>query len=198
MNPIIFDDIKSKIIKIREQEVIIDSDVAALYGVETKHINQAVKNNPHKFPDGYIMTLTKEEWDEEVKSKFLTSPILGGGKVKIPSAFTEKGLYMLATILKSGHATETTIAIIEAYAKLRELSRNIKQLSSIKDEHQKNNFLQKSGGIITDLLDKDVLSNESETTIELNFAVLKLKHTVKKNKKQRGALKNTNTNAADE
>lgn len=197
MNPIIFDDIKSKIIKIREQEVIIDSDVAALYGVPTKYINQAVKRNPQRFPDRYIFTLANNEWDE-VKSQIVTSPILGGGKVKTPSAFTEKGLYMLATILKSDQAIKTTIAIIEAYAKLRELSRNIKQLSSIKDEHQKNNFLQKSGGIITDLLDKDVLSNESETTIELNFAVLKLKHTVKKNKKRRGALKNTNTNAADE
>lgn len=183
MNQIIFDDVKSRIVKIRQQEVIIDSDVAMLYDVETKHINQAVKNNPQKFPDGYIIALTRDEWDEKMKSKFLTSFAHAGGKVKTPKAFTEKGLYMLATILKSEQATETTIAIIEAYSKLRELSRNIKQLSTIKDERQKNNFLQKSGAIITDLLDKNAFSNESETTIEFNFAVLKLKHTVKKNKK---------------
>ncbi|HLX54079.1 MAG TPA: ORF6N domain-containing protein [Aquella sp.] len=87
-----------KIIELRNQKVIIDSDVAELYGVETKHVNQAVKNNPDKFPNGYIIELNQKEWGE-VKSKILTSP-LGGGKVKTPKAFTEKGLYMLATILK--------------------------------------------------------------------------------------------------
>ena len=101
MSLIALGDIESKIIDIRGQKVIIDSDVAALYSAETKHVNQAVKNNPLKFPDGYLIVLDQEEWTE-VKSKILTSPPeLGGGKVKIPNAFTEKGLYMLATILKS-------------------------------------------------------------------------------------------------
>jgi hypothetical protein len=59
-----------------------------LYGVETKRINEAVKNNPYKFPDGYLFELSKEEWNK-VKSKFSTSP-LGGGKVKLPNAFTQK------------------------------------------------------------------------------------------------------------
>ena len=113
----------------------------------------------------------------------MTSLPLGGGKVKIPHFFTEKGLYMLATILKSEQATGTTIAIIEAYARLRELSKNIKQLSSMTDEQQKKIALQKSGKIMTDLLDNNLFSNGSEITIELNFAVLKLKHTIKKNKK---------------
>lgn len=101
-----FEDVTSKIIKLRGQQVILDSDVARLYGVETREINQAVKNNPQKFPGGYIFELTPEEW-EPVKSKYLTSP-LGGGKVKLPKAFTEKGLYMLATILKSPRAVQTT------------------------------------------------------------------------------------------
>ncbi|HLB55711.1 MAG TPA: ORF6N domain-containing protein [Coxiellaceae bacterium] len=180
MNQITFADIQSKIFNMREQEVIIDSDVAELYSVSTKHINQAVKRNQRRFPEGYILPLENHEW-ELMKSQFVTSPVLGGGKVKIPNAFTEKGLYMLATILKSDQAIETTIAIIEAYSKLRDLSKNIKQLSSANDEQQKKGFLQKSGEIITNLLDKDAFSNESETTIELNFAVLKLKHVVKKN-----------------
>src|SRR4051812_12062768 len=111
-------DVQSKILELREQIILLDSDIADLYGVETKHINQAVKNNPLKFPEGYIFELNKEEWDK-VKSKFLTSP-LGGGKVKRPKAFTEKGLYMLATILKSPKAIETTIAIIETFAKVKE------------------------------------------------------------------------------
>ena len=78
------------------------SDVAEIYGVETKHINQAVKNNPDKFPAGYVIELDKTEWDG-LKSKILTST--QGGKVKRPSAFPEKGLYMMATILKSKQAT---------------------------------------------------------------------------------------------
>ena len=184
MKLISFSDIESKIVEIRQQHVILDTDVAKFYGVETKHINQAVKNNPQKFPEGYVIIFDHNEWDL-MKSKFLTSlnPSPRGGKVKTPNAFTEKGLYMLATILKSEQATETTIAIIEAYARLRNLSKNIKQLSTTTNETQKKITLQKSGEIMTELLDNDVFHNESETAIEFNFAVVKLKHTIKKNKK---------------
>ena len=78
------------------------SDVAEIYGVETKHINQAVKNNPDKFPAGYVIELDNTEWDG-LKLKILTS--IQGGKVKRPCAFPEKGLYIMATILKSKQAT---------------------------------------------------------------------------------------------
>jgi prophage antirepressor-like protein len=110
MSIIKFEDVNSRVITIREQKVILDSDVAILYGVETKRVNEAVKNNPDKFPDGYVINLRKSEW-ENLKSKISTSLSLGG-KVKLPKAFTEKGLYMLATILKSPKATQTTIAIV--------------------------------------------------------------------------------------
>jgi hypothetical protein len=117
------ENIKSKIITVQGQQVILDSDVAELYGVETKRVNEAVKNNPDKFPEGYIVSLSGQEWSE-MKSKISTS-LSAGGKVKLPKAFSEKGLYMLATILKSPVATETTIAIIETFAKVRELSHTI-------------------------------------------------------------------------
>jgi hypothetical protein len=71
MKLVAYDQVKSKIVEIRKQDVILDSDVAELYGVETKRINEAVKNNPDKFPHGYIMALDKVEW-EEVRSKFST------------------------------------------------------------------------------------------------------------------------------
>ena len=100
------ENLKGMIVEIRGHGVLIDSDVAQLYGVKTKRINEAVKNNTDKFPDGYIIELDKKEWDA-LKSKFSTS--MKGGKTKLPSAFTEKGLYMLATILKSPAATQTTI-----------------------------------------------------------------------------------------
>lgn len=127
---------------------------------------------------GYIFELTPKEWDP-VKSKFLTSP-LGGGKVKLPKAFTEKGLYMLATILKNKRATQTTLAIIETFAKIKSLSRNIKELSTATDVQKKKRIIRKSGEIITEILDDDLSLNETETTIELNFAILKLKHTIKR------------------
>jgi hypothetical protein len=107
------DQVQEKIITLRDQKIIIDTDVAELYGVETKRINEAVSRNQDKFPHGYLFELSKKEWDE-VKSQFATSP-LGGGKVKLPMAFTEKGLYMLATILKSPKAVETTLAIIDTF-----------------------------------------------------------------------------------
>ncbi|MDO8735354.1 MAG: ORF6N domain-containing protein, partial [Elusimicrobiota bacterium] len=104
---------------------------------------------------------------------------------QLPKAFTEKGLYMLATILKSSRAIQTTIAIIEAFAKIRNLSRNIKVMSSIKDNRQKQKLLQKSGEIIAEVFDDNLGSSERETSIELNFAVLKFKHTIKKTKKEK-------------
>jgi hypothetical protein len=76
--------------------------VAELYGVETKRINEAVRRNTEKFPDGYIIELDKLEW-KKVRSQIATPP-LGGGRSYKPTAFTERGLCMLATILKSPRA----------------------------------------------------------------------------------------------
>jgi len=182
MDIIKFEQVVDKIINIQEIPVIIDSDVAKLYGVETKRINEAVGNNPEKFPEGYIITLNKKDWDQ-LKSKFSSS--IKGGKVKIPNAFTEKGLYMLATILKSPQATKTTLAIIETFAKIKKLTNNIRELSQENNAQNKKNLLKKSGNIISELLDDDINANETETTIELNFAVLKLKHTVKRKPKNK-------------
>lgn len=129
MNIVEFEQVESKILEIRNQHVIIDSDVAELYGIDTKRVNEAVGRNPDKFPKGYMIELTQTEWNV-VKSQFATSPNpLGGGKVRAPKAFTEKGLYMLATILKSPKATETTLAIIDTFAKVREIGRSVKQLT---------------------------------------------------------------------
>lgn len=89
---------------------------------------------------------------------------------------------MLATILKSPQATATTISIIEAFSKIREISRNIKAMANIKSGEVKRPLMKRSGELITEIFDNDLCINESETTIELNFAVLKLKHTIKKGK----------------
>lgn len=180
MDIVKFDEVESKVLELRGQKVILDTHVAALYGLETKRINEAVKNNPDKFPEGYIIELTRAEW-ETLKSKFSTS--IRGGKVKLPSAFTEKGLYMLATIIKSPRAVQTSIAIIETFSKIRELSRNIKTLSNVKDKGKQQKLMQKSGEIIAEILDDSLQTTDTETSIEINFAVLKFRHLIKRKKK---------------
>jgi len=136
-----FNQVEEKILKIRNQNVILDSDVAKLYGVETREINQAIRNNPDKFPKGYVFQLNKEEW-VNLKSKFLISS--WGGKNKLPNIFTEKGLYMLATILKSPVASQTTIEIVETFAKIRELSRTVAELSEVPDVPKQKRLMQKA------------------------------------------------------
>jgi len=174
--------IENKIITIQGKQIILDSDVADLYGVETKRVNEAVKNNPDKFPKGYIILLTQEDKAEVVENfdhlaNLRFSPTL-------PKGFSEKGLYMLATILKSTKATETTIAIIETFAKVRELSRTISQLSEQSDKAEQKSMMQKSGELISDILSDDFQTIGTETTIEFNLSVLKVKHTVKKRPKE--------------
>ena len=177
MDIVKFENVESKIMEIRGVKVILDSDLAELYGVETKRINESVKNNPEKFPEGYIFELTASEWSD-LKSKFSTSN--RGGKVKLPNAFTEKGLYMMATILKSSQAVQTTLAIIETFAKIRELSRNIKELSEVQDKGEQQSLMRKSGELISEILDDELRTTDTETSIELNFAVLRFRHTIKK------------------
>ena len=149
--------------------------------METMRINEAVKNNPEKFPDGYIFQLSKKEKAKVIEifdnPKLRFSPVL-------PKAFTEKGLYMLATILKGERATQTTIAIIEAFAKLRELSRTIGEMSANPDKFRQKSLMEKSGDIMADLFGEDLQTDETSTELELNFAVLKLKHTIKRKEKK--------------
>ena len=176
-----FEDIENLIIEIKGKKVLLDRDVAFLYGVETKRINEAVKNNPDRFPDGYIIEVDKDKKNELVEN-FDRFKTLKHSSVK-PKAFSEKGLYMLATILTSKQAVQTTISIIETFTKIRELSKTLKQLPQVTDKKEQQSLMQKSGEIIADILDDSLENDESETTIELNLAVLKFKHTIKKGKK---------------
>ena len=175
-----FENLKDRIIDIRDQKVLLDADIAELYGVATRDINKAAKNNPDKFPGDYIFELNRIEF-ENLRWKFSTAKF---SKTRVlPKAFTEKGLYMLATILKSPQAVQATLAIIETFSKIRQLSRNIKTLSNIENKAEQKNLMKKSGEIITELLDDDLKITDTETSVELNLAVLKFKHTVKKKKK---------------
>jgi len=182
--------VENKIFTLRGEKVLIDSDVTALYEVETKEVNQTVKNNPRKFPHGYVIPLEKDEW-HGLKSKFLTSssgkklePVKNFDRFKhstvLPKAFTEKGLYMLATILKGEKATATTLAIVETFAKIKELTRTVAELAKVPDEPQQKSLMQKGGEIMADLIGNSLSTTDTETSFELDFAVMKFKHTVKR------------------
>lgn len=171
-------EVESLVIELRGQKVLLDRDVAALYGVETKHVNQAVRNNPEKFPERYCFTLQLSEKQYVVKT-FDRMQSIKKSTVE-PRAFTEGGLYMLATILKSPRATSTTIAIIDAFTQLREFSRCVAAISQEPDTNKQKSLLERSSDLLGDLLDTDGEVTESESTIELNLAVLKIKRTVKK------------------
>ena len=174
------EDVQDKVLQLRNENVIIDSDVATLYGVETKRINEAVKNNPEKFPEGYVFKLSPQEKSEVVEI-FDHLNQLKFSKVE-PTAFTERGLYMLATILKGERAVQTTLLIIETFVKIRELSRTIAALPQTEDKAVQKSLMQKGGEIISDILGNDLNPTESETELELNFAMLKLKHKVVRKK----------------
>ncbi len=146
MEIIKFEELENRLIKYQDKYVLVDRDVAQLYGVETRDINKAVANNPEKFPKGYILELNEEEKNELVEN-FHRFNKLKHSTVN-PKVFTEKGLYMLATIIKSKVATQTTLKIIETFAKVKELSRNINSIMKTDDENIQKDLASKSNKIL--------------------------------------------------
>ena len=175
--PVTPQDVESRMIMLRKQPVLIDRDVAELYGVKTKEINQAVRNNPRKFPFGYIFELDKYEKEEVVKN-FDGLNVLNFSSVA-PAAFTERGLYMLATILKGERAEKTTLAIIDTFVQVRELARTMEALQTVEDGGaQQRTLLQRTGDLLAEVVGHNLSTRTTETEIELNFAVVKIKHKV--------------------
>ncbi len=182
-------EVEACMLPVRGQQVLIDRDVAALYGVETKRINEAVRNNPDKFPEGYIFELTEAE-TEEVKAitaknddfedeKFDRKTISSKTRYA-PKAFTDRGLYMLATILKSPRATQTTIAIIDTFAKVKELSRCLSAMKEDTDMETKQSLVQRTGSLLNELIQTDDKDSNENVAMELNMMSVSLH--VKKNK----------------
>ena len=113
--------IESLIHIIREQQVMLDSDLAKLYGVETKVLNQAVKRNIQRFPEDIMFQLTKEEC---LRSHFVTSNGSRGGTRYMPYVFTENGVAMLSSVLRSDKAIEVNINIMRAFSAMRNFLMN--------------------------------------------------------------------------
>ena len=175
--------VKSRMLQVRGQQVLLDRDVAALYGVETKAVNQSVKRNAERFYDGYILTLTQEECS---RSQIVTMNGTRGSNIKyLPHAFTEKGLYMLATVLKSKRAIQATHAIIETYAQVRAMVRDMEALQTLKDGSvEQAAKLTQAGHKLASLIGDNLSTASTKTTIELNLAVLKITHEVTRSKKE--------------
>ncbi len=126
--------IEKKILLIGGQKVMLDSDLAELYGVETKALVRAVKRNSKRFPDDFMVQLTKEEFDN-LKYHFGTSR--WGGRRFLPYAFTENGVAMLSSVLNSKRAIHVNIQIMRTFAKLREMIASHKDLARKLDALEK-------------------------------------------------------------
>ncbi len=184
MNTLIpYPEVTSKIVTIRKHDVIADADVAELYGVQTKEVNQAVRNNLDKFPSDYMFELTKSEL-RSLRSKILTTKVSAKSR-SATKVFTEKGLYMLATILKSERATAVTFSIIETFAQVRTLRRELVELHKETDKRVQTSKMQHFGEMLTDIVMPDLETSETESSLELNFIIGKIKHTVKRVKKEK-------------
>ena len=173
--------VKDKIAVIRDVEVIADADVAVLYGVETKRVNEAVRNNPDKFPARYMFELSKSEL-RDLRSKISTTNVSSMNR-KPTKVFTERGLYMLATILKSEQARDMTFAIIETFVKVRELKHELLDLHKETDKQKQQSKIQHFGEVLTDIVMPDLQISETESSLEINFLIGKIKHTVKRVRK---------------
>lgn len=170
-------DVQDLMVVVRGQEVLLDRDVALLYGVSTGRVNEAVKNNREKFPEGYIISLMDSE-KEELIENFDRFKSMKHSPVP-PTAFTERGLYMLATILKSKRAVQTTIAIIDTFAQVREMARTMEALQNATDNKEKQaSLLHRSGELMAEVIGQNLSTKSVETEIELNFAVVKIKHKI--------------------
>ncbi|TAH42260.1 MAG: ORF6N domain-containing protein [Bacteroidetes bacterium] len=150
----------SKIHFIRGQKVILDEDLAVMYGVETKRLNEQVKRNPGRFPKDFMFQLSKKEF-ENLKSQFATSSSSWGGRRGRPFAFTDYGVLMLSGVLNSETAIQVNLKIIRVYAKLREmLLKNKDILIKLEQMEKKINS-------------QEILAGKHDNEIQLIFRTLK-------------------------
>ena len=170
--------ISGLIYEIRGKQVMLDNDLAVLYGYEVKALNQQVKRNIGRFPDDFMFQLTKDEI-ESVKSQIVTSPNntfysgQEGGRRKPPYAFTEQGVYMLATVLKGDIAEQQSIAIMRAFREMRHYIRQNMQFVTQNELKALTDTIEADNRVISarqDETDKQIAAiNESINKINENF-----------------------------
>jgi hypothetical protein len=138
-----FEQVQSKILFLRGERVILDKDLAELYGVKTSRLNQQMRRNIERFPEDFAFLLSKEEFTT-LKSHFATSSAMWGGRRKHPMAFTEHGALMAASILKTQVAVQASIQVVRTFVRLRtmiatnhELAKKLKILEHKYDQQFK-------------------------------------------------------------
>ena len=127
--------IEKTILLLRGHKIILDRDLAAMYGVSTRDLNKAVSRNLDRFPDDFMLQLTRSEFND-LKFQFGTSS--WGGTRKLPRAFTEQGIAMLSSVLRSKRAIHVNIAIMRAFVKLREFAATHKALATKLEQLERN------------------------------------------------------------
>ncbi len=157
--PIIEEKIVDKIYLLRGQKVMIDRDLAELYGVETKRLKEQINRNPGRFPSHFMFELNKEEY-ELLRSQNATLK-QGAHSKYLPYAFTEHGVLMLSNVLKSGRAIEMSIKIIDVFVRLREMLLTHKDIL-LKLERLENQVTQNSNEIQTIFMALKQLINPSQ------------------------------------
>ena len=127
--------IERAILSIRGEKVMLDSDLAELYGVETKRLNEQVRRNPNRFPPDFMFQLTAGEW-ESLRSQFATLK-RGEHRKYLPYAFTEHGALMLANVLNSERAAQTSVMVVRAFVRLRQMLASNAELAPKLDAMEK-------------------------------------------------------------
>lgn len=162
--------IQTKIYEIRGQKVMLDSDLAELYEVETRILNQAVKRNIDIFPEDFMFQLSLTEW-EGMSSQFVMTYPMKRPKSALPFAFTEHGVTMLANVLKSKKARQTSIAIVRAFIALKQFVLTYKELSD-KLQELENKYDKQFKSVydaINFLLQKDNQETEQKQRKRIGF-----------------------------
>ena len=190
MQIIKFETLESQLFTLRSVLVLLDKDEAKLYEIEAKKPRQQLKRNLDKFPKDYAFQVSDKELDFMVSQNVTPSKKLYGGTNSW--VFTEKGLYMVATIFKSKNALNATFSIIETFSKIKQLSRNINAIMRSADEDVQKGLAQDSNKILESVIDIDFDTLvdkeggeliETTTKFEFNLGFAKVSRSIKKIKK---------------
>jgi hypothetical protein len=162
--------VESRILLLRHQRVILDTDIADLYGVPVKVLNQQVKRNRERFPADFVFQLTAKE-DEVLRSQFVTSKPARGGRRYAPYAFTEHGAIMAATVLNSERAVQMSVFVVRAFVRLREMLATNRKLAGKIDELE--NRLDTHDSTIQDLIEaiKELMKPEDPPRKSIGFQI---------------------------
>ena len=160
--------VESRIFFVRNRRVILDTDLAALYGVRVKRLNEQVKRNRERFPADFMFQLKAKE-HQVLRSQIATSKRGSGGRRYLPNVFTEHGAIMAATVLNSERAVQMSVFVVRAFVRLREMLATNRRLASKIDELEKR--MDSHDGTIQDLIEaiRELMTPEDEPRLRIGF-----------------------------